>query len=70
MRLIGDAPNASFLLWFDWANGIAGIAGRLTRSLPLARSHDLPVHVARLPAAPFCETRRLTQAPYNVPPNS
>jgi hypothetical protein len=30
--------------------------GRLTRSLPLARSHDLSVHVARLPSAPFCET--------------
>src|SRR5882724_8135974 len=32
------------------------IVGRLTRSLPLARSRDLPVHVARFPPAPFCET--------------
>src|SRR5438093_8353258 len=32
------------------------IVGRLTRSLPLARSRDLPVHVARLPPAPFCKT--------------
>src|SRR6266545_5108804 len=32
------------------------IVGRLIRLLPLARSCDLPVHVARLPPAPFCET--------------
>src|SRR6266487_4330874 len=32
------------------------IVGRLTRSLPLTRSLDLPVHVARLPPAPFWET--------------
>ena len=32
------------------------VVGRLTRSLPLTRSRDLPVHVARLPPAPFCET--------------
>jgi hypothetical protein len=30
--------------------------GRLTRSLPLTRSIDLPVYVARVPAAPFRET--------------
>src|SRR5678815_4640845 len=30
--------------------------GRLTRSLPLTRSNELPVDVARVPAAPFCET--------------
>jgi hypothetical protein len=29
---------------------------RLTRSLPLARPSGLPVHVARRPSAPFCET--------------
>jgi hypothetical protein len=44
-------------------------AGRLTRSLPLSRSHELPVCVARVPAAPFRETPgginwRLTQTPY------
>ena len=32
------------------------IVGRLTRSLPLSRSNELPVYVARLPSAPFCET--------------
>src|SRR4029077_14873094 len=31
------------------------IVGRLTRSLPLTRSNELPVYVARVPAAPFCE---------------
>jgi len=30
--------------------------GRLTRSLPLTRSNELPVDVARVPAAPFSET--------------
>jgi hypothetical protein len=30
--------------------------GRLTRSLPLSRPDGLPVYVARIPAAPFCET--------------
>ena len=30
--------------------------GRLTRSLPLSRPNGLPVYVARVPAAPFCET--------------
>ena len=34
----------------------AKIVGRLTRSLPLSRPGGLPVHVARIPAAPFCET--------------
>jgi len=29
---------------------------RLTRSLPLSRSYELPVYVARVPAAQFCET--------------
>jgi len=28
----------------------------LTRSLPLSRPAGLPVYVARVPAAPFCET--------------
>jgi len=28
----------------------------LTRSLPLTRSNELPVDVARVSAAPFCET--------------
>jgi hypothetical protein len=32
------------------------LVGRLTGSLPLAWSIDLPVYVARVPAAPFCET--------------
>ena len=32
------------------------LVGRLTRSLPLTRSLDRPVHVARLPPASFCET--------------
>jgi hypothetical protein len=42
--------------------------GRLTRSLPLTRSNELPVDVARVPAAPFCESRKLsglTQTPYS-----
>src|SRR4051812_44584000 len=30
--------------------------GRLTRLLPLSHPDGLPVHVARAPAAPFCET--------------
>jgi hypothetical protein len=29
--------------------------GRLTRSLPLSRPDGLPVYVARVPGAPFCE---------------
>ncbi len=44
------------------------IVGRLTRSLPLSRPVGLPVYVARVPAAPFCEPRMLsglTQTPYN-----
>ena len=32
------------------------LGGRLTRLLPLPRSNELPVDVARIPAAPFCET--------------
>ncbi len=32
------------------------IVGRLTRSLPLSRPNGLSVYVARVPAAPFCET--------------
>src|SRR5438045_2634158 len=32
------------------------MVGRLTRSLPLSRPDGLPVHAARVPAAPFCET--------------
>ena len=42
------------------------IVERLTRSLPLSRPDGLPVCVARVPAAPFCELRRfseLAQAP-------
>jgi tetratricopeptide (TPR) repeat protein len=38
--------------------GIATVVGRLTRSLPLTRSVDLPVDVARVRAAPFCEMSR------------
>jgi hypothetical protein len=34
----------------------AGLVGRSTRSLPLSHSNELPVYVARVPAAPFCET--------------
>ena len=30
--------------------------GRLTRSRSLTCSNELPVDVARVPAAPFCET--------------
>jgi len=33
----------------------AKIVGHLTRSLPLSRPGGLPVHVARIPAAPFWE---------------
>src|SRR4029077_16933592 len=35
---------------------LAVAVGRLTRSLPLSRPHRLPLYVARIPAAPFCET--------------
>jgi hypothetical protein len=43
------------------------IVGRLTRSLPLSRPDGPPVYVARVPAAPFCETPwRLAQTPYKV----
>jgi hypothetical protein len=34
------------------------IVGRLTRLLPLSRPDGLPVYVARVPAAPFCELRK------------
>ncbi len=37
-------------------NESARVAGRLTHSLPLARSDELPVCVARIPAAPLCQT--------------
>jgi hypothetical protein len=37
----------------DFQTGHA--VGRLTHSLPLARFFNLPVYVARVPAAPFCE---------------
>src|SRR5215475_11870555 len=44
---------------------------RLTSSLPLTRSTDLPLDVARVPSAPFCETPgRLTQTPLHVIPQS
>jgi protein O-mannosyl-transferase len=38
--------------------GIAVLVERLTRSLPLSRPVGPPVHVARVSAAPFCETPR------------
>src|SRR5207249_10993478 len=38
------------------SGAIRSFVGRLTHSLPLARFFNLPVHVARVPAAPFCET--------------
>ena len=31
------------------------LVGRLTRSLPLSRSNELPIYVARVPAASFWE---------------
>jgi hypothetical protein len=37
------------------------IVGRLTRSLPLSRPDGLPVYIARVPAAPFCELRKLSE---------
>src|SRR5213076_3285755 len=45
------------------------IVGRLTRSLPLSRPDGLPVYVARVPASPFCELRKLSelaQTPHNL----
>ena len=51
------------------ANQETRTVGRLTRSLPLSRPVELPVHVARVRAAPFCEPRNgsgLTQTPYNI----
>jgi hypothetical protein len=44
------------------------IVGRLIRSRLLASPSGLPVHVALLPLAPFCEPRKhsgLTQTPYS-----
>jgi hypothetical protein len=38
------------------ASAGADVVGRLTRSRPLSRSPELPVCVARFPAAPLCET--------------
>jgi hypothetical protein len=50
------------------------VVGRLIGLLPGASPFGLPVSVARIPAAPLCETLactqrrrwRLTQTPYNV----
>ena len=39
----------------------AVVVGRLTCSLSLSRPHRLPVYVARIPAAPFCETPNWNQ---------
>ena len=64
-------PNDSSAAFASWSmpNSIAATAnnrnvlwksmnlvGRLIRSLPLSRPAGLPVHFARVPAAPFCET--------------
>ena len=39
-----------------------GLGAAFTREVEI----DLPVHVARVPAAPFCETpQRLAQTPYS-----
>ena len=38
---------------------VTGSVGRLTRSRPLTRSTELPVDVARVSAAPFCEPRKI-----------
>src|SRR5207237_6401113 len=38
------------------SRAIRRFVGRLTRSLLLGRFLNLPVNIARLPAAPFCET--------------
>jgi hypothetical protein len=46
-----------------WMNcGNIFIVGRLTRSFPLSRRDGLPVYVARVPAAPFCELRKRSRA--------
>jgi len=37
------------------------IVGRLTRLLPLSRPDGLPVYVARVPVAPLCELRKLSE---------
>jgi tetratricopeptide (TPR) repeat protein len=42
--------------------GIVTFVGRLTRSLPLSRPGGPPAHVARVPAAPFGELRKLSRA--------
>ena len=64
-------PNDSSAAFASWSmpNSIAAktnnrnvlwksmnLVGRLTGSLPLSRPAGLPVLVARVPAAPFCET--------------
>ena len=42
------------LAWQDFFKDF--LEGRLTRWLPLSRSNELPVDVAQLPSARFCET--------------
>ena len=64
-------PNDSSAAFASWSmpNSIAAttnnrnvlwksmnLVGGLIRSLPLSRPNGLSVHVARVPAAPFCET--------------
>ena len=69
MRIIGYAPNASFLLSSDSAARVGGNCRAFDSLAPASSPFGLPVYVARRPAAPFCETPirwRLTQTPYNV----
>src|SRR5882724_2007654 len=47
--------NKSQVAQTNLSRAFAAIVGRLTRSRPLTRSNELPVDVARVPAAPFCE---------------
>ncbi len=47
--------------------GIVTAVGRLTRSLPLARLGEPPVHVARVPAAQFGELRKFSRPDTGAP---
>src|SRR5882724_3327185 len=47
--------NKSQIAQTNLSRAFAAIVGRLTRSRPLTRSNEVPVDVARVPAAPFCE---------------
>ena len=78
-RVVERAASSAVGMWKIVCSNIDGyrllcgsfcriLVGHLTRSLPLSRSDEPPVYVARVPAVPFCEPRKLsglTQTSYN-----